>query len=84
MSPKPREARKHLLKALTALEDPKSFCKQHGDERYTNDSAAAQSYTIGAVKTMIEFALRELGEPINPFRPVGSGPYVPTQPIGGK
>jgi hypothetical protein len=69
MRRKSSEAREHLLKALAALEDPKAFCKQHGNGRYAEDPDTARAYTIGAVKSMIEFALQALGEPIDPFRP---------------
>jgi len=74
MKPKPREAREHLLKALATLEDPESYCKQQGHDKY--DAASVRSFAIGAAKARIEFALQALGEPIDPYRPIESGPYV--------
>ena len=68
MSPKPREARKRLLKALAALEDPEAYCTQQG-----YDVTNAHACVVGVAKVMIKFALRDLGEPIDPFRPAGVG-----------
>ena len=75
MRPKPGEARERLLKALRALENPGAFCREHGHNT-KGDIASESAYVAGAVKMMIEFALRDLGEPINPFRPFSAGPYV--------
>lgn len=76
MKLKPREAREHLLKALAALDDPQTYCKQNDAEAYANDLGAAKSFVIGAARFRIEFALQLLGEPIDPYRPHEAGPYV--------
>lgn len=75
MKSKTREARERLLKALQALENPGAFCKQqnYDTKGYIGSELA---YTAGAVKSLIEFALRDLGEPIDPFRSLSAGPYV--------
>lgn len=78
MKPKAREAREHLLKALSALEDPVAYCNQHGHDGYARDAERARFYALGAAKACIEFALRDLGEPIDPFRPLEVGPYIRT------
>jgi hypothetical protein len=77
MRPKPAEARKHLLKALAALQDPMAHRKEHGFE-VTNHGLAV-AYAAGAARSRIEFALQALGEPIDPYRPLDSGPYVPAE-----
>jgi len=78
MKPKVREARDRLLKALAALEDPKVYCAQN---EYGNvkDLENARVYAAGAAKVLIEFALQDLGEPIDPYRPHEAGPYVRSQ-----
>lgn len=80
MRPKARKARDHLVRALSALEDPQGYCKQQGHDHYTHDLAAAKSFAMGAAQSMIRFALEALGEPIDPFRSHDAGPYVrPTE-----
>jgi hypothetical protein len=73
IKPNTREARKRLLKALAALEDPEGYCTQQG-----YDATNAHACVVGAVTVMVGLALRDLGEPIDPLRPFGTGPYVPT------
>jgi hypothetical protein len=66
-----RQAREHLRHALAALEDPVAYCLKDGQGRYAADDSAARAYATGGAKALIAFALRELGEPINPFKATG-------------
>lgn len=76
MKPKPREAREHLLKALAALEDPQAYCLQNDHLKDdAKDPSRAFSCAVGAAKFWVEFALQTLGEPIDPYRPIGE-PYA--------
>lgn len=62
--PKPREARKRLLEALAALEDPAGFYRREVGNGSTD---CAPAFTMGAVKALVKFALHDLGEPIDPW-----------------
>jgi hypothetical protein len=66
-----REARKHLLEALAALEDPTSYCTQHG-----YSVVEAYPCVVGAVRFLVRLALRDLGEPINPYQHLKPIPQV--------
>lgn len=68
-TPKSREAREHLVKALAVLEDPQTHYRQEvGNSRYADDSVVQQAYAVGAAKALIKFALHKLGEPIDPYK----------------
>ena len=69
------EARRHLLKALAALNDPAAHCKERGYELIVPGQAMA--YAAGAARASIEFALQALGEPVDPYRRDSHVPYVP-------
>jgi hypothetical protein len=65
---KPAEARIHLLEALAILEDPAKHCRDQGYAKLADEPGSRDAFTIGSVKSILKFALWNLGATIDPFK----------------